>query len=641
MFDLLPKIQYELDLYSSSYLDKNYRRSKVNLLLDLLRASTEYSLNNKELPNRKNVEKGTFESIGNEFNKLTNKNMFEVENIDQSRLPLKFNENETKELQIFINLKNSTSRIFICFKEKTDRLSFHVLNEKLVPINVSGYELKLPIKSVILTELQSHLNSSEKLQVERYGLQKINPVESNTYYSSSSYDIPFSEVRDIYHILLIIIFLLNNLNIAADLTDSFLKNKDFKELIYFDEMGNIEATKNDMKDLGFNKLWEDEELNQLVFTLKETDKKNRDVFALIAAHMHYPLTRKFFSPGLSADEEKMLRQNVLKNLINAVYKYQIGQSKFSTYGYNWVLQAFQRSNQQIIRNRIKDKYGVSVSYHKVFVEFYKLKELNSKNPTIEEQVKNLEEFAAEKKKEKINKKKRLEMEKHKRSGLYLLYGQIANKHLTKKDVTLTKKLLSELAGLCLHERELHIIKERYLKNAKDPRITLQVVGDQLKVTRERIRQLEDTAIKKLQVAFQKNNTTRKIAKEWFEPIVQDSRKSGLTLKLRKALIQNNLFFVGQIQDMGIEKFIQFSISVDISEKNAISYFYEITKPKYEKAFKNNLHIEALNLSERSTNALKKHGCNFVNDVDLSQLNYIPNIGASSKKEIIELFQRYK
>mgnify|MGYP001395330761 CR=1 FL=1 len=78
MFDLLPKIQYELDLYSSSYLDKNYRRSKVSLLLDLLRASTEYSLNNKELPNRKNVEKGTFESIGNEFNKLTNKNMFET-----------------------------------------------------------------------------------------------------------------------------------------------------------------------------------------------------------------------------------------------------------------------------------------------------------------------------------------------------------------------------------------------------------------------------------------------------------------------------------------------------------------------------------------------------------------------------------
>ena len=37
MFDLLPKIQYELDLYSSSYLDKNYRRSKVNLLLDLLK----------------------------------------------------------------------------------------------------------------------------------------------------------------------------------------------------------------------------------------------------------------------------------------------------------------------------------------------------------------------------------------------------------------------------------------------------------------------------------------------------------------------------------------------------------------------------------------------------------------------------
>lgn len=641
MFDLLPKIQYELDLYSSSYLDKNYRRSKVNLFLDLLRASTEYFLNNGELPNKKSVEKGMFKSIEDEFNNLINTNMFEVENIDQSRLPLKFNENETKELQIFINLKNSTSRIFICFKEKTNRLSFHILNEKLSPINVSGYELKLPIKSVILTELQSHLNNSEKLQVEKYGLQKIDLVESNTYYSSTSYDIPFSEVKDIYHILLMIIFLLNNLNIAKDLTDSFLKNKDFGELIYFDEMGNIEATKNDMKDLGFNKLWEDEELNQLVFTLKETDQKNRDVFALIAAHMHYPLTRKFFPPGLSEDEEKMLRQNILKNLVNAIHKYQIGQSKFSTYGYNWVLQAFQRSNQQIVRNRLKDKYGVTVSYHKVFEEFYKLKELNSKNPTIEEQVKNLEKFAAEKKKEEINKKKRLEMDKHKRSGLYLLYDQIANKHLTKKDIVLTKKLLNELAASCLHEREFIIINERYLKNAKDPKTSLQVIGDKLNVTRERIRQLEDLAIKKLQVAFQKNNKTRKVAKKWFEPLVPDSRKSGLAVVLRKALLQNNLFFVGQIKDMGIEKFIQLSMSANISEKNAISYFYKITKPRYEKAFKNNLHIESLNLSERSTNALKKYGCNVVNDVDLSELDYIPNIGSSSKKEIIELFQKYR
>ena len=187
----------------------------------------------------------------------------------------------------FINQKNSTSRIFICFKEKTDRLTFHVLNEKLAPINVSGYELKLPIKSVILAELQSHLNNSEKLQVEKWAT-KNNLVESNTYYSSSSYDIPFSEVRDIYHILPII-FLLNNLNIATDLTDSFLKNKDFKELTYFDEMGN--SYKNDMKDLGFNKLWEDE-LNQLFYT--QTDKKNRDVFALIAAHMH-TINEKIFS----------------------------------------------------------------------------------------------------------------------------------------------------------------------------------------------------------------------------------------------------------------------------------------------------------------------------------------------------------
>ena len=93
--------------------------------------------------------------------------------------------------------------------------------------------------------------------------------------------------------------------------------------------------------------------------------------------------------------------------------------------------------------------------------------------------------------------------------------------------------------------------------------------------------------------------------------------------------------------MGIEKFIQFSISADISEKNAISYFYKITKPKYEKAFKDNLHIESLNLSERSTNALKKYGCNVVSDVDLFELDKIPNIGANSKKEILELFQRYR
>ena len=57
-----------------------------------------------------------------------------------------------------------------------------------------------------------------------------------------------------------------------------------------------------------------------------------------------------------------------------------------------------------------------------------------------------------------------------------------------------------------------------------------------------------------------------------------------------------------------------------------------------KAFKDNLHIESLNLSERSTNALKKYGCNVVSDVDLSELDKIPNIGANSKKKSLNCFK---
>ena len=57
----------------------------------------------------------------------------------------------------------------------------------------------------------------------------------------------------------------------------------------------------------------------------------------------------------------------------------------------------------------------------------------------------------------------------------------------------------------LDKRERRIIVARFGLDGEDPQ-TLEVVGQEFSITRERIRQLQNTAIKKLRQAIQKRDS---------------------------------------------------------------------------------------------------------------------------------------
>lgn len=82
---------------------------------------------------------------------------------------------------------------------------------------------------------------------------------------------------------------------------------------------------------------------------------------------------------------------------------------------------------------------------------------------------------------------------------YLTYeGEDQEKSLIKKEETALVKKNIDGALSKLNERESYIVKNRIM--ADDPE-TLQEIGDKFNITRERIRQIEKGALKKLQVAI--------------------------------------------------------------------------------------------------------------------------------------------
>jgi RNA polymerase sigma-32 factor len=54
----------------------------------------------------------------------------------------------------------------------------------------------------------------------------------------------------------------------------------------------------------------------------------------------------------------------------------------------------------------------------------------------------------------------------------------------------------------LNERELHIIRERRLN---DDAVTLEMLGDKLGISKERVRQIESRALEKLRAALLSQN----------------------------------------------------------------------------------------------------------------------------------------
>ena len=110
------------------------------------------------------------------------------------------------------------------------------------------------------------------------------------------------------------------------------------------------------------------------------------------------------------------------------------------------------------------------------------------------------------------------------------------------ELLLHKNLLSQLDGLLsvLDERECRIIHARYGLNGEDPK-TLEEVGQEFGITRERIRQLQNIALKKLRRALKKRGVRHEVLNAKFHEKEAPITDYG---GLRQAEIVELRFFAG-------------------------------------------------------------------------------------------------
>ena len=162
---------------------------------------------------------------------------------------------------------------------------------------------------------------------------------------------------------------------------------------------------------------------------------------------------------------------------------------------------------------------------------------------------------------------------------------------------------------CLTPREKKVLDMRYNQN-----LTLQAIGNALGTSRERVRQIEYEAIKKLQ-------SPRSFSQVFAHDIDLEIEK------LRNERIE--LLDKLQVEVKDLHKFLEWVKAFPdelVDVKNAIVKKSVVLEP-----------IERLELSARSYNALKRQRINTIKDLlelKESDLFYIRNLGVKSANEII-------
>lgn len=173
--------------------------------------------------------------------------------------------------------------------------------------------------------------------------------------------------------------------------------------------------------------------------------------------------------------------------------------KFSTYAINWIRQTIARYIDNT-KNTIRIPVHLSASFLKIsrFIETYQKK--NNKLPTKKEILENtglselcLEEFYSSQKTASLN---TMIGEEEKTELINMIPDQNVSVETEVVDNNVANTIRDIMKDL-LNERERFVIKQRFGFNEEGRIYTLEEVGKELGVTRERIRQIESIALRKL------------------------------------------------------------------------------------------------------------------------------------------------
>jgi len=441
-----------------------------------------------------------------------------------------------------------------------------------------------------------------------------------------------------------------------ELIQTQLKDVDDKEVMLFNENSELKIDTTDFFDLYGNNFNFDPEFikNETKLMLAEAsvtnDLERKSLIFHAVSHLNLQLISKYIylikNENLNDSEKQFMINELYSALLTSAKKW-TNVASFSTYANYWIFSKFSRSKIEIARQRSNNKYGVIPTYEYIFTANQNIKNTTGLYPSIDE----LTNITFNKAKKIKKEKDLLRAEKEKKmfdsSGLVKLIKVVTDTDIDVSEIENHKIHINKLMEIIFDEREYEIVSIRYnLANQfnNEKKQSLQVIGDRFQVTRERIRQIEKTALNKLRKAYSKYPLDQSIDKEYLKPLEDKlaykskgkykkyktiKNKVGMNIKeLVDYIIDNNLDFYGELYE---------------TKDPEIEMYLQILQPgtNNEKISKN-ITIDFLNLSVRSRNALKNHNIKYISEIEFSELEFIPNLGKKSIDEIINkvtLFNR--
>ncbi len=573
------------------------------------------NLNSRE----KNFRKNIANSIESKISYILKKNSvftdFKISRSYTNSLNI-YLKNEEERISFNIKfLKNSSNLEIIVFAP-----IFYYFDDKY-PVKISKKVINKIASEYQIKEINNFGEYEVVLHVERIGIN--NDIEENLEKHLKNLHSSINELKQ----------KLDTLFNQFNEHDFFYFDLDYKFTVEPEEFFHLSYQINSIE---LNNTNLNNELFQIFSDSNEHDKKR---YQLIIAHLNLPLSKRFLAIDrefLTYEENVIFNQQIMKGFITSINKYDRKIAKFSTYSYTWLLQAYTRVTDQIIRNRMKNKYGVTPTFKDLFTFKTEYKKENDEFANFQKLLSFAEKDSEKKLKIKKQRERKILKDNLSKSAHFKLCELVTEDRIYGRNkLNQTALHIYNLSEICLIGKEKNILQRRYypeLNNLQLPTTPLQIIGDEFGITRERVRQIEKDALSKIKVAYSKFPPSKKINKSWLKPITEIENKKGIS----KALIslgKNNIFFMGQIKKLSLEEFTELYKNFEISNQLIEKLYFQLIPIKTLRKSYKDLKIEILNLSNRSFNALKNQNIQYVSQINIEELEYIPNLGQKSINEI--------